>query len=59
MVCAGFNPCLAQEPDRRIQDVMRCQKVEESFTLGCDLGAQTVFSIGSGSLLPATFIQHL
>ena len=43
LVCAGLNPCLAQEQDRRVQDVMRCQKVEERFTLGRDLGAQTGF----------------
>ena len=41
MVYAGVNPCLAQEHDRRVQDVMRYQKVEERITLGHDLGAQT------------------
>ena len=59
MVCAGVNPCLAYDQDRRIQDVMRCQKVEERFTLGRDLGAQTGFKIGAGSQLPAVVRQRL
>ena len=59
MVCAGINPCLAQGQDRRIQDVMRCQKVEERFTLGRDLGAQTGFNIGGGRQLPPAVRQRL
>ena len=59
MVCSGINPCLAQEQDRRIQDVMRCQKVEERFTLGRDLGAQSGFNIGGGSQLPPAVRQRL
>lgn len=34
IVFTGVNPSLAQEQDRRIQAVMRCQMVEERFTLG-------------------------
>ena len=59
MVCAGINPCLAQGQDRRIQDVMRCQKVQERFTLGRDLGAQTGFNIGGGRQLPLAVRQRL
>ena len=59
MVCAGVNPCLAQEQDRRIQDVMRCQRVEERFTLGRDLGMQSGFDIGGGSQLPPAVRQRL
>ena len=59
LVCTGLNPCLAQEQDRRVQDVMRCQKVEERFTLGRDLGAQTDFKVGGGSQLPAAVRQRL
>ena len=59
LVCTGLNPCLAQEQDRRVQDVMRCQKVEERFTLGRDLGAQTGFKMGAGSQLPAAVRQRL
>jgi len=56
---AGVNPCLAQEQDRRIQAVMRCQKVEERFTLGRDLGAQTGFKMGGGSQLSPVVRQRL
>ena len=38
VICAGVNPSQAQVQDRRIQDVMRCQRVEERFILGRDLG---------------------
>ena len=47
MVCAGVHPRLVQEHDRRIQDVMRCQKVEERCLLGRDLGAQTGLRAGA------------
>ena len=56
---AGVNPCLAREQDRRIQAVMRCQKVEERFTLGRDLGAQTGFKIGGGSQFSPFVRQRL
>ena len=59
MLCAGFNPCFAQQQDRRIQDVMRCQKVEERFTLGRDLGAKTGFKMGAGSQLPQALRERL
>ena len=59
LVCTGLNPCLAQEQDRRVQDVMRCQRVEERFTLGRDLGAQTGFKLGAGSQLPVAVRQRL
>ena len=59
MVCAGVNPCVAQEQDRRVQDVMCCQKVGERFTLERDFGAQTGFKMGAGSQLPAAVRQRL
>ena len=59
MVCAGVNPCVAQEQDRRVQDVMCCQKVGERFTLERDFGAQTGFKMGAGSDLPTAVRQHL
>ena len=58
MVCAGVHPCVAQEQDRRVQDVMRCQKVEECLLLGHDLGPQTGFREGEVSRLLAV-LQRL
>jgi len=45
IVCADVNPCVAQEQDHRVQDAMRCQKVEERFTLEHDLGGQIGFKM--------------
>ena len=59
MVCAGINPSQAQSQDRRIQDVMRCQKVEERFILGRDLGMKTGFNMGGGQEIPAAVRQRL
>ena len=59
MVCAGINPSQAQSQDRRIQDVMRCQKGEERFILGRDLGMKTGFNIGGARELPAEVRQRL
>ena len=59
IVCTDVNPSLAQEQDRRIQAVMRCQMVEERFTLGRDLGAKTGFKMGGGSQLPPVVRQRL
>ena len=59
LVCAAVHPVHAQSSDRRIQDVMRCQKVEERFTLGRDLGAQAGFKMGGGSELPVDLRQRL
>ncbi|WP_186540254.1 hypothetical protein [Synechococcus sp. BIOS-E4-1] len=56
---AGVNPSHAQEQERRIQAVMRCQKLEERFTPGRDLGAQTVFKMGAGSQLTSIVRQRL
>ena len=59
MVSAGVNPPEAQAQDRRIQDVMRCQMVEQRFTLGRDLGMKTGFNIGGARELPAEVRQRL
>ena len=59
MVSAGVNPSEAQAQDRRIQDVMRCQMVEQRFILGRDLGMKTGFNIGGARELPAEVRQRL
>ena len=59
MVSAGVNPPEAQAQDRRIQDVMRCQMVEQRFILGRDLGMKTGFNIGGARELPAEVRQRL
>ena len=59
MVSAGVNPPEAQARDRRIQDVMRCQMVEQRFILGRDLGMKTGFNIGGARELPAEVRQRL
>ena len=59
MVSAGVNPSEAQARDRRIQDVMRCQMVEQRFILGRDLGMKTGFNIGGARELPAEVRQLL
>ena len=59
MVSAGVNPPEAQAQDRRIQDVMRCQMVEQRFILGRDLGMKTGFNMGGGQEIPAAVRQRL
>ena len=58
-VCIDADPSLARDLDGRIQDVMRCQKAEERFTLGRDLGAKTGFNLGGGEQLPEALRQRL
>ena len=59
VICAGVNPSQAQVQDRRIQDVMRCQRVEERFILGRDLGLKAGFNMGGGKEMPAAVRQRL
>ena len=59
MVSAGVNPSEAQAQDRRIQDVMGCQMVEQRFILGRDLGMKTGFNIGGARELPSEVRQRL
>ena len=59
MVSAGVNPSEAQAQDRRVLEVMRCQKVEQRFILGRDLGMKTGFNMGGGQEIPEEVRQRL